>query len=538
MNSYLNWDVVLNGLANDCDGKVIYLVAENAEEFREAEQIARERLNHERLIVAIPRESLPLREAAEEITCLTRMQHDNQLVESDPFARAEIQQMTDDVREHLQKLVDKPTKPGRFGPRWFYRGREVAAQSPRDLRGELSRMMCRVFPKTPHINNEMVVRKRPSPVVVNARKKLVLGILERHGQEEVGIQGNFPDKSMFRTVLLHTGLYKQDRNGRWGFAAPQAVADPGLQSVWRKLQEFLTVPAAAPKDIAKFLDELVAPPYGVRAGLLPVLFAAGLKAFPSAISLTRNGQYVDDILPSEIEQLCRAPHDYRLAVLDLDDARIGYLRKLHRLFTSVKGYEAAENDLIRLCYDAIEGWKAQLPPAALSTRRLSARAARFRTALARSGDPLRLVFEALPAACEAPIDKPKVLLSRLQACMDELAGVASIYAGHAAATVRQNIALGGDPQHETVRAAAQSWASCFSGRFVESLADGIAEGLLARMQMPYDSDELLLDSLSSVLIGKSLSRWDDSTVAIFDREFHNMVPRIEDIALFVRRHPF
>ena len=54
LNSYLNWDVVLNGLANDCDGKVIYLVAENAEEFREAEQIARERLNHERLIVAIP----------------------------------------------------------------------------------------------------------------------------------------------------------------------------------------------------------------------------------------------------------------------------------------------------------------------------------------------------------------------------------------------------------------------------------------------------------------------------------------------------
>lgn len=211
--------------------------------------------------------------------------------------------------------------------------------------------------------------------------------------------------------------------------------------------------------------------------------------------------------------------------------RISYLRKLHRLFTSVKGYEAAENDLIRLCYDAIESWKAQLPPAAFSTRRLSERTDRCRAAFSRTSDPLRLLFDAIPAACDASIDKPKVLFSRLQVCMDELSGVASIYAGHAAATVRHNIALGGDPQHDTIRAAAQSWASCFSGSFIESLADGVAKGLLARMQMPYDSDELLLDSLSSVLIGKSLSRWDDSTVAVFDRELHNMVRRIEDIAL-------
>ena len=531
LNSYLHWDVVLDGIANDCDGKVIYLVAENAEELTEAEQVARERLNQERLMVAIPRESLPLREAALEVACLTRMQHDNQLVESDPLALTEIQQMTDDAREHLLKLVDRLTKPSRLGPRWFYRGDEVTAESPRDLRHGLSQMMRHVFRKTPRIHNEMIVRKKPSPIVVNARKKLLLGILERHGQPEFGIQGNFPDKSMFRTVLLHTGLYKKDRNGRWGYVSPHAVKDPGLQEIWRKIQEFLTVPSDTPKNIAKFFDKMIAPPFGVRAGLLPILFAAGLKAFPSAISLTRNGEYVDDILPSEIEQLCRTPQHYRLAVLDLDATRTSYLRKLHQTFTSVKGYEAAENDLIRLCFDAIGSWKAQLPPAAMSTRRLSESTTQFRSALSRTSDPLQLLFKAIPAACDAPIHKPRVLFGRLRKCMDELSGVASIYAEHAASTVRHNIAFGGDSEDATVRSAAQRWANCFSGTFVESLTDGIAKGLLARMQLPYDSDELLLDSLSSLLVGKSLTRWDDSTIAIFDRECQNVVRRIEDIAL-------
>lgn len=532
LNSYLNWDVVFDGIEIDCDGKILYLVAENAEEFGEAEEVARGHLNHERLIVAIPREPLPLREAALEVACLTRMQHDNELVESDPLALAEIQQMTDDAREHLQKLVDKLTKPSQIGPRWFYRGDEVGVESPRDLRLELSGIMNRVFSKTPRIYNEMIVRKKPSPIVVNARKKLLLGILERHGQEEVGIQGNFPDKSMFRTVLLHTGLYKVDkRTGRWGYVAPAKVEDPGVRAVWRKIQQFLTEPANTPKNIASFFEKLISPPFGLRAGLLPILFGAGLKAFPSAISLTRNGEYVDDILPSEIEQLCRTPQQYRLAVLDIDTSRTKYLRRLHKQFTSVRGYEAAESDLIRLCYDAIESWKAQLPPAAMSSRRISGRTAKFRAVISRTADPLQLLFEKLPTACDSSIAKPDTLFKRLRQCMNELSEVASMYAEHAAATVRHNIALGGSTDDESVRGAAKQWASCFDGGFVETLSDGMAKGLLSRMQIPYESDEILLDSLSSLLVGKSLSRWDDSTVAVFDREFQNIVRRIEDVAL-------
>mgnify|MGYP004124642477 CR=1 FL=1 len=35
----------------------------------------------------------------------------------------------------------------------------------------------------------MVVRRKPTPVIVNARKKVELGLLERYGQEDLGIEG-------------------------------------------------------------------------------------------------------------------------------------------------------------------------------------------------------------------------------------------------------------------------------------------------------------------------------------------------------------
>jgi hypothetical protein len=51
------------------------------------------------------------------------------------------------------------------------------------------------------------------------------------------------------------------------------------------------------------------------------------------------------------------------------------------------------------------------------------------------------------------------------------------------------------------------------------------------MRMPYETDAALLDSLGSLLVGKTVGRWDDSTVTAFDREFHNVVRRIEDASL-------
>ena len=47
----------------------------------------------------------------------------------------------------------------------------------------------------------------------------------------------------------------------------------------------------------------------------------------------------------------------------------------------------------------------------------------------------------------------------------------------------------------------------------------------------YENDNALLESLSSLLVGKSFSRWDDSTVAQFDRELMDVVHRVEEVAL-------
>ncbi len=439
--------------------------------------------------------------------------------------------MLDDARDHLQRLVDQLISPAARGPRWFYKGKELAVESAKNLRRELSRITRSVYGKTPRLNNEMIVRRKPSAVVVNARKKLLMAILERAGQEDLGISGNFPDRSMFRTVLLDTGLYRKDRHGRWSFAPPQAISDDGLREIWDKLRDFLTTPADRPKDIRALFDELARPPYGLRAGLLPIFMAAALKAFPSAISLTHRGEYVQDILPSQVEGLCRNPDDYRIVVLDVDDRKLAYLRDVYQEFSVVRSYQVHETDLIRMCFDAIQSWKSQLPPAALTTRRLSANALRLRVAITKQTDPIPLLFTALPDAVGLSVEDPQMVVASLRLAMRELTEVAGVYAEHAASCVRRAVGLTQGAGAATIRAIASRWAKCFSAAFTEDLTDGVCKGLLARMQMDYPSDDLLLDSLASLLVGKPLTRWDDSTLPAFERELTSTIHRIEDSAL-------
>jgi hypothetical protein len=531
LKAYLEFTLPVKGLPVGCDGKILYVLAENADELSSTIEAVRERLKDERVIIAIPRQPLAISEAALEVACLLRMQLDGDLVGSDPLIAPELQQMTDDARRHLQQLIDHVVRPSVSGPRWFYRGEELKIESPRDLRKTLSCIMGEVFNFTPKINNEMIVRNKPSGPVVNARKKLLFAILEHSGKENLSIEGNFPDASMLRTVLLHTGIYRQEPGSRWGYAQPKAIKDPGLRRVWGKIGDFLTAPSEEPKHLRGFFNKLMEPPFGLRTGLLPILFAAGLRAFPSARTLTRNGAYVTDVLPSEVEELCRQPEMYRLMVLDLDETRQAYLQGFHKCFNGDRIKKTKQADIIRLCFDALEGWKAQLPAAALTTKRVSEAGKKFQAALSRQADPVDLLFHIIPDSLECSIEEHNRLLEVIAQHKKELEKVVDVYYERAAASVRRALAFGHEDMVNSVRETASKWAYCFTQEFVDHLNDGMARGLLSRMRTNYKTNELLLDSLSSLLVGKSVSRWDDSTIAPFDREIHDVVHRVEEAAL-------
>ena len=518
------------------DGKIFYILSSTSEEMErgkwllskmESSDLKSHYLN--RTVFVLPSSPLPLREAALEVACLIGMEQDQELKSEDPLVLPEIREMLDDARAHLQQLIDRLIVPHGQQTNWFYQGEWFQIESPRMLQRLLSNVMLRVFPETPKIQNELVVRKKPSAVVVNARKKLELAVLERCGNAYFGIEGNFPDASMCRTVLVQTGLYKENpETKQWYFVTPNAVENSGLREVWAILQEFFASPSKLVKSPCDLFDTLTAPPYGVRRGLLPILFTAGFKAFAYTTMLLRDGEYVRDVLPSDVESIFKEPDRYGVMVLDLEPYQVNYLEGVRKIF-STQWSEGAEEDLIRNTYDALLAWLRQLPGAALSTRRVSKSTAQFRSAISNTKNPSKLLLQDIPEILEmSDIGDDQKCFEALGSVKKELENVICDYREFARRAVLS--ALGSSAEEgRSAREVASTWSKCFYPALPPSHP---GKPVLVRMQAEYDSDEKLVDSLAATTGRRtSLPRWEDEDLARFEEHLMNMVREIENSSL-------
>lgn len=529
---YLESEVPADQLPIDIDGKVLYILAESSQELAEVNLRLQQRETNPRLVFALPSEPFSLTEAALEVWCLTHMQHDNELVGTDPLILPELRQMADDARGHLRRLAQRLLYPSSQGPQWYYRGNSINLENSKKLRKKLSSIMRDVYPDTPRINNELIVRKKPSQIIINARKKLVMGILERTSQSNLGMEGKTPDVSMYRTVIAQTGLYRfWEEQPR--FAHPEELADLGLRKIWTEFRYFFAEPEDHPKKFSQLFYKLKSPPYGVRSGLIPIFLASAFKAFPSAISLLKDGVYVEDILPTEIESIFRQPERYQLQVLGVDESKINYLQGFYKVFTGEDLNPANQaDDLIRTCFEAFQDWKTELPTAAFYSSKLSKEAKDFQKIIQSQQDPVRLLFSDIPRIFEVDQDNLQETLSELQKVKEELESV-HIYLGKMAADSLRKTISPGKSYNGDLREVSQQWAQSFPQFVLNEIKDASVKALITQMSRSYKSEEILLNALSQGLLGKPLKRWDDSTISSFEREFERAARKAEDVALGV-----
>lgn len=508
------------------DGKVIYLIPESTAELVTAKSFAKQNIRCAQVLVAVPEHAGAIRDTALELHCLQNLRRDSDLLASDPLVDAELQQMIDDARDRMAHVVERITQPSAEGPCWFYRGQEISLATTGELLRHLSEMMRTVFSETPVIENEMIVRSQPSAVVVNARKKLVLGILERSGMPNLGLVGNFPDASMFRSVLLNTGLYRENSDGSWGFAEPSEVEDEKLKVVWAKFQEFVAKPAERPKSLRKELfDELRSPPIGLRDGVLPIFLAAALKAFPCFLSISRDGSYVEDLLPSTIEDMCRSPEAYRFVSRRMDETEEQLMDGLVALLGQQTPVSDS-GDRARVLYDALVDWSARLPSAARDSRGLPESALAIRDALVEVRDPLRLVTDVLPR-----LSGGRDVLEAVSAALREIGGVTERYEAEASRAILDVIGLDSSSAPPDASVVARDWAACFSDELLCEIPEGIGKALVRLFRTPSAGERALLDRVAGLILGKPITKWDDSCPERFAKRLQDVVGQLESAAI-------
>lgn len=516
-------------LAPGEDGQIVYLVPRDESERQIAVDVAK-RCRVERLVVAVPASVGDFHSASAEVRALERLVADESLLAEDPLVDKELQQMLDEAQAHLHAQVALLTQPG-GATIWYHGGEPLNLDDVATMLACLSDICDAVFHATPKINNEMIVRHRLSAPLVNARKKVVMGILERHGQERLGIQGENADASVFRTVLDRTGLYRPTDDGAgFRYAKPEELSDPNLKAVWAQFKDLVTTPTDEPKDLNAFIQQLIEPPTGLRRGVIPIFFAAAMRAFQSTLALTdEKGEYLDDLVPSVIEDICNRPDRYALTVFELNERAREYLEALTYTFSSKRPNSARNaGDLLRKAFDAFEAWRTKLPPGARDTRIVETRGRTLQQVVRSPFSPLELFFRRFPQLAEST--DLETVQQWVMVAKAELESVLSRYRHQSLASLDDSLQLGPDAPLGSVRERYAYWRDMLPNGVGERLG-GVPRNLLNLDLDFYQTDDAFIDAAAALLVGRQPKRWDDADLQRFRNEVSSVTSRIEGTAL-------
>lgn len=348
-------------------------------------------------IVVLCLSGTQLHEAVTETQALKRVGINNQELNIDPIAKREYDDrltFSEQATERLIKaLIDFPQESI-----WYNAKKNLEIPNKRKLQEAFSSILEEVYCKAPVIHNELINRDRPSSQAVSARNKLLYAMLNNEKQRDLGIEKFPPEKSIYRSVLYATGLHRSvEIDGDFQFIKPNNSlhADTGnISYVWDEIEIFLNSTENKDKPFVELSNKLMAAPFGVKAGLLPILYISAYLTYKGEIAVYENRLYKPIFTQEMLERFVKRPDEFAFQRFKIDGMRSSIFEQ----YSKVIHGDNAQRTLLELA-TPLAKFIGGLPEYTQKTRRaLSDKAEKVRSAFNLAKSPEKLLFEELPAA--------------------------------------------------------------------------------------------------------------------------------------------
>jgi hypothetical protein len=383
----------------DASGVVLLCLPGTLKEIEEFEEWARSEQIASRvdLIIGIATRAIRLRELVQELRGLHWVRENTPELRDDPVARKEwrtrLAMLERAIRTELDEAFTLQQVAALKGCHWFYRGEEVSSKVRRGLSSLLSDVCDQLYPASPRIWNELLNRRELTSQGAAARRILIEGILTRADQPLLGIQKFPPERSMYE-ALLHRGELHDFQNGSWQILPPKEDNPLNLYPAWQAIAEFIFGGSPEPRPLTDLYARLFASPYGVTAGLIPVLLAGFYKIHENEVTLYKEGTLLVEPSIADWEVLLRRPELFSIAGCRVIGIRAAIIERIaNGLRVQPYIMPVVRSLFVRL--------KA-LPEHAQRTRKLPDISINLRQAVEKARSPERFLFVEIPEALGLP----------------------------------------------------------------------------------------------------------------------------------------
>jgi hypothetical protein len=350
------------------------------------------------VVIGIPRNHAKIEDLGSELLALQIVQSRHEL-NGDPVARREVQARISSVRANLEEQLREAV----INARW------IAGEDEFETNGRLSPVASNladaIYPSAPELWSELLNRDSPSSNSVKARRDLLYCMLDHEGEENLGVSGYPAERGLYETLLRATGLHRQDGSGAWRFLPPDDQHAPTFSDLWKETRKLFT-DANTKVKISDLYDLWAKPPYGVRKGVMPVLFTAFLLAHKGNLALYKEGMFIPRVTDADIDEYLQDSSRFSMRWILIDQEKASILSGISEILAEV-GASANTRDPL----EAARGLVAMvfgLPAWSQRTHTISDMARAVRDTLLKASDPHKVLFIDLAALLEKNSDRSYV----------------------------------------------------------------------------------------------------------------------------------
>ena len=336
-----------------------------------------------------------LREATAEVLALERVQMNRPELHTDPVAMREYKDRLTAAEQNEDELLSAFIETPEVGE-WYWKQAKFDVGNKRNLQQELSRILDKVYYKAPVFKNELINREKPSSQATAARNKLVSALLHNVDKEDLGIEKYPAERGVYLALLKATGLHREI-DGKWQLASPAEDENPlNICPVWKKITDFLEETENKPQSFAELGPDLKAPPFGIKEGVLPILYATAFLCYQHELALYEDNVYTPYFTEQHLERFVKRPDYFTVQRFSTTYINASFFPLIElvshgKLCTKPKSLLGIAGPLTKF-HDELDDYTKH-------TSQLTEMCRRVMQAFALSQSPADLLFTSLPCAC-------------------------------------------------------------------------------------------------------------------------------------------
>lgn len=342
------------------------------------------------IIAVTPDDVEILREAAFDAASLSEALRSAEAKEADWVARRELIERLSDAQQRLRRCIADVFDAPRV--QWHLLGTNKVFNADRGPTRVLSDIADLVYPASPRIANEVLARKELTSQGAKARRLLIEAMIQRAGEDKLGIDGFPAERAMYEAVLAVPGIHRLDKDGTGHFSIPKRGTS--FMKTWQTIEREFQRAIDERINVSEVWQTLQAPPIGLKDGPIPVLLIAALLRHEDEIALYEHGTLLLAFDDAVAERFVRNPGHFTIKNTASDSAaRREVIAKIaDRL--DIKSYTGSPTFLgvARRLYGRMRG----LEPYAWATTRVSPETDAMRRAFKTAAEPDQLIFKDLP----------------------------------------------------------------------------------------------------------------------------------------------